>query len=84
MFDAKVSPPTLIDKSSLTPEQYNEWMAAVVQARVTLARWDPMGEPMEVLALAGIHSAKVSGTTSTGMRFVVEGGAPKPPKARKR
>lgn len=69
-----------IDKSKLTPEEHAKHMAEVIRARRVLAAWDPTGEPMEVMALAGCHSCKVSGTTPTGMRFTLEGGAPKPKK----
>lgn len=43
-----------------------------------LAPMDPFWRAMEILRLAGVHTAKISGTNPSGVRVVVEGGAPKP------
>lgn len=75
--------PALIEKSKLTPEQFAEYQTRVIAARELLAAWDPCGEPMEIMAVAGFYNCKVSGETPTGMRFSSEGGVPKP-KRRKR
>lgn len=83
MSDETHAPPPLIDHSTLTPAQHTVMMAEVVRARRVLAAWDPVGEPMEVLALAGCYACRVSGTTPSGMRFGAEGGAPRPKRSKR-
>lgn len=73
-------PVTLIDHSKLNDSEKRELQKRAVEARNFLASYDPIGESMEVLAAAGIHSVRMKGVTPTGMRFESEGGAPKPPR----
>lgn len=71
----------MIDVSQMEEPEKIELMIKVEAARDLLSRYDPLGESMEILAKAGCHSCRVKGVTPDGMRFSMDGGAPKPAKA---
>ena len=43
---------------------------------------NPFERAMAILAKAGIYTVKIAGTSPSGVRVVVEGGAPKPGRSR--
>ena len=73
----------MIDIKSMSEVERVELMTKVQAARELLAQYDPLGESMEVLAAAGCHSCHVKGITPTGMKFSMDGGAPKPARAKR-
>ena len=71
----------MIDISKMTESELAELKLKVQAARELLAQYDPLGESMEVLAAAGCHPCRIKGTTPEGMKFTMDGGAPKRAKA---